>query len=258
MTAIVELKNATKIVKNGFDEEKIILNDVSLNIYEHDFITILGGNGAGKSTFLNAIAGSFSVDSGEILIEDKDVSNIVEHKRAAFISRVFQNPLDGTAPRMTVAQNMSLALRRGKTRGFKIGTTKEDRKLFKELLSTLDLGLEDRLDSEMGLLSGGQRQAIALLMATMTTPKLLLLDEHTAALDPKTQKKIMELTREKIEEKNLTALMITHTIQDAVKYGDRIIILHRGQLVRDINREEKEKLNAKELYELLYNLEESE
>ena len=258
MTAIVELKNATKIVKNGFDEEKIILNDVSLNIYEHDFITILGGNGAGKSTFLNAIAGSFSVDSGEILIEDKDVSNIVEHKRAAFISRVFQNPLDGTAPRMTVAQNMSLALRRGKTRGFKIGTTKEDRKLFKELLSTLDLGLEDRLDSEMGLLSGGQRQAIALLMATMTTPKLLLLDEHTAALDPKTQKKIMELTREKIEEKNLTALMITHNIQDAVKYGNRIIVLHRGELVRDIGKEEKEKLDAKVLYELLYNLEENE
>ena len=254
----IEIKNLDKIFFPGTNREQYALKNVSLDIKDGDFITILGGNGAGKSTFLNALAGSFSLDNGEILIEGKDVSNIVEHKRAEFISRVFQNPLDGTAPRMTVAQNMSLALRRGKNRGFKLGTTKVDRKFFKELLATLDLGLEDRLDSEMGLLSGGQRQAIALLMATMTAPKLLLLDEHTAALDPKTQKKIMELTRKKIEEKNLTALMITHNIQDAVKYGNRIIILHRGQLVRDINREEKEKLSAKELYELLYNLEESE
>lgn len=256
--SFIEIKNLDKTFFPGTNREQYALKNVSLDIKDGDFITILGGNGAGKSTFLNALAGSFSLDNGEILIEGRDISNIVEHKRAEFISRVFQNPLDGTAPRMTVSQNMSLALRRGKNRGFKLGTTKEDRKLFKELLVTLDLGLEDRLDSEMGLLSGGQRQAIALLMATMTTPKLLLLDEHTAALDPKTQKKIMELTRKKIEEKNLTALMITHNIQDAVKYGNRIIILHRGQLVRDINREEKEKLNAKELYELLYNLEESE
>lgn len=256
--SFIEIKNLNKTFFPGTNREQYALKNVSLDIKAGDFITILGGNGAGKSTFLNALAGSFSLDSGEILIEGRDISNIVEHKRAEFISRVFQNPLDGTAPRMTVAQNMSLALRRGKNRGFKLGTTKEDRKLFKELLATLDLGLEDRLDSEMGLLSGGQRQAIALLMATMTMPKLLLLDEHTAALDPKTQKKIMELTRKKIEEKNLTALMITHNIQDAVKYGNRIIILHRGQLVRDINREEKEKLNAKELYELLYNLEGSE
>lgn len=254
----IEIKNLDKTFFPGTNREQYALKNVSLDIKDGDFITILGGNGAGKSTFLNALAGSFSLDNGEILIEGRDISNIVEHKRAEFISRVFQNPLDGTAPRMTVAQNMSLALRRGRNRGFKLGTTKEDRKLFKELLATLDLGLEDRLDSEMGLLSGGQRQAIALLMATMTAPKLLLLDEHTAALDPKTQKKIMELTRKKIEEKNLTALMITHNIQDAVKYGNRIIILHRGQLVRDINREEKEKLSAKELYELLYNLEESE
>lgn len=254
----IEIKNLDKTFFPGTNREQYALKNVSLDIKDGDFITILGGNGAGKSTFLNALAGSFSLDNGEILIEGRDISNIVEHKRAEFISRVFQNPLDGTAPRMTVAQNMSLALRRGRNRGFKLGTTKEDRKLFKELLATLDLGLEDRLDSEMGLLSGGQRQAIALLMVTMTAPKLLLLDEHTAALDPKTQKKIMELTRKKIEEKNLTALMITHNIQDAVKYGNRIIILHRGQLVRDINREEKEKLSAKELYELLYNLEENE
>ena len=256
--SFIEIKNLDKTFFPGTNREQYALKNVSLDIKDGDFITILGGNGAGKSTFLNALAGSFSLDNGEILIEGRDISNIVEHKRAEFISRVFQNPLDGTAPRMTVAQNMSLALRRGKNRGFKLGTTKEDRKLFKELLATLDLGLEDRLDSEMGLLSGGQRQAIALLMATMTTPKLLLLDEHTAALDPKTQKKIMELTRKKIEEKNLTALMITHNIQDAVKYGNRIIILHRGQLVRDIYRQEKENLNAKELYVLLYNLEESE
>lgn len=256
--SFIKISKIDKTFFPGTIREQHALKYVSLEIKDGDFITILGGNGAGKSTFLNALAGSFSLDGGEILIEGKDVSNIVEHKRAGFISRVFQNPLDGTAPRMTVAQNMSLALRCGKVRGFKPGTTKEDRKLFKELLATLDLGLEDRLDSEMGLLSGGQRQAIALLMATMTTPKLLLLDEHTAALDPKTQKKIMELTREKIEEKKLTALMITHNIQDAVKYGNRIIVLHRGELVRDISKDEKEKLDAKALYELLYNLEESE
>ena len=245
--SFIKINKIDKTFFPGTIREQHALKNVSLEIQDGDFITILGGNGAGKSTFLNALAGSFSLDGGEILIEGKDVSNMVEHKRAGFISRVFQNPLDGTAPRMTVAQNMSLALRRGRVRGFKLGTTKEDRKLFKELLVTLDLGLEDRLDSEMGLLSGGQRQAIALLMATMTTPKLLLLDEHTAALDPKTQKKIMELTRQKIEEKKLTALMITHNIQDAVKYGNRIIVLHRGELVRDISKEEKEKLYAKAL-----------
>ena len=227
--SFIKINKIDKTFFPGTIREQHALKNVSLEIKDGDFITILGGNGAGKSTFLNALAGSFSLDSG-----------------------------DGTAPRMTVAQNMSLALRRGKTRGFKIGTTKEDKKLFRELLATLDLGLEDRLDSEMGLLSGGQRQAIGLLMATMTTPKLLLLDEHTAALDPKTQKKIMELTRQKIEEKKLTALMITHNIQDAVKYGNRIIILHRGELVRDISKEEKDKLDAKALYELLYNLEENE
>lgn len=254
----IEIKNIDKTFFPNTNREQHALKDVSLTINDGDFITILGGNGAGKSTFLNAIAGSFNLDNGEIIVEGEDVSKIVEHKRAEFISRVFQNPLDGTAPRMTVAQNMSLALRRGKTRGFKLGTTKEDRKLFKELLSTLDLGLEDRLDSEMGLLSGGQRQAIALLMATIKTPQLLLLDEHTAALDPKTQKKIMELTRLKIEEKNLTALMITHNIQDALKYGNRIIILHRGRLIRDISSEEKKDLDVKSLYELLYNLEDVE
>ena len=254
----IELKNINKVFNPNSNREHHALKNISLVINKGDFITIIGGNGAGKSTLFNAISGVFSLDSGSISINDVEISSTKEFERAKYISRVFQNPLDNTAPRMTVAQNMSLALRRGKTRGFKIGTTKEDRKLFKELLSTLDLGLEDRLDSEMGLLSGGQRQAIALLMATMTTPKLLLLDEHTAALDPKTQKKIMELTREKIEEKNLTALMITHNIQDAVKYGNRIIVLHRGELVRDIGKEEKEKLDAKALYELLYNLEENE
>ena len=254
----IELKNINKVFNPNSNREHHALKNISLVINKGDFITIIGGNGAGKSTLFNAISGVFPLDSGSISINDVEISSTKEFERAKYISRVFQNPLDGTAPRMTVAQNMSLALRRGKTRGFKVGTTKEDRKLFKELLATLDLGLEDRLDSEMGLLSGGQRQAIALLMATMTTPKLLLLDEHTAALDPKTQKKIMELTRQKIEEKNLTALMITHNIQDAVKYGNRIIVLHRGELVRDISKEEKEKLDAKALYELLYNLEESE
>ncbi|MGX7097253.1 ABC transporter ATP-binding protein [Gemella bergeri] len=254
----IEIKNIYKTFFPNTNRAQHALIDVNLTINNGDFITILGGNGAGKSTFLNAIAGSFLLDSGEILVDGKDISKIVEHKRAEFISRVFQNPLDGTAPRMTVAQNMSLALRRGRIRGLKKSITKEDRVLFKQLLKTLELGLEDRLDSEMGLLSGGQRQAIALLMATVKTPKLLLLDEHTAALDPKTQKKIMELTRKKVEEKNLTALMITHNIQDAVKYGNRIIILHRGRLIKDIYNEKKEKLDSKAIYELLYNLEDTE
>ena len=254
----IKLEKIDKTFFPNTNREMHALKEVSLDINEGDFITILGGNGAGKSTLLNAISGGFNLDSGSVVIDNNDVTNVAEHKRAAFISRVFQNPLQGTAPRMTVGENMALALKRGEKRGFKKSLTAEDRNFFKEQLKTLDLGLEDRLDSEMGLLSGGQRQAISLLMATMKSPKLLLLDEHTAALDPKTQKKIMTLTKEKVEEKNLTALMITHNIQDALKYGNRIIVLHRGRLVHDLNREEKEKLDAKSVYELLYNLEEME
>ena len=252
----IKIDNINKTFFPNTNREHHALRDVKLDIKEGDFITILGGNGAGKSTFLNAIAGVFSVDSGFISIAGEDVTQISEHKRAKHISRVFQNPLQGTAPRMTVAENMALALKRGKIRGFRKSDTKENRELFKKLLSSLELGLEDRLDSPMGLLSGGQRQAIALIMATMNSPKLLLLDEHTAALDPKTQKKIMQITNEEIINKNLTSLMITHNIQDALTYGNRLIILHRGEIVHDISQEEKQKLDSKKIYDLLYSLEE--
>ena len=258
MTAIVELKNATIVVNNGLNEEKVILDNVSLEIHEHDFITILGGNGAGKSTLFNTLAGTLPLTSGQVLIKGEDVTHYGPEKRAKYLSRVFQDPKMGTAPRMTVAENLLIAKFRGEKRGLVPRRLAQYKDEFKEVLSQIGNGLEKHVDTAVEFLSGGQRQAIALLMATMTTPKLLLLDEHTAALDPKTQKKIMELTREKIEEKNLTALMITHNIQDAVKYGNRIIVLHRGELVRDIGKEEKEKLDAKALYELLYNLEENE
>lgn len=247
----IKITNINKTFFPGTIREHHALKNINLEINKGDFITIVGGNGAGKSTFLNALAGTFSVDSGKILAEGDNITDMPEHKRAKHISRVFQNSLQGTAPRMTVAENMALAYRRGQRRLFNLGITKDNKTYFKEELSTLGLGLENRLDSEMGLLSGGQRQAISLLMATMKTPDLLLLDEHTAALDPKTQKIIMQLTKEKIEEKNITALMITHNIQDALSYGNRLIVLHQGELVRDFNAEEKAKLTRRDIYDLL-------
>ena len=255
---MLEIKDLNVIFNKDTVNEKHALCDLSLKLEDGDFVTVIGSNGAGKSTLLNSIAGNIDVDSGRIYNNGRDITYEKEYKRARYIGRLYQDPLKGTAPHMTIEENLGLAFSRGKRMRLGFGVRKSDRVYFKEVCKKLGLGLETRLTSEVGLLSGGQRQALTLLMATLETPELLLLDEHTAALDPKTQKKIMELTREKIEEKNLTALMITHNIQDAVKYGNRIIILHRGQLVRDINREEKEKLNAKELYELLYNLEESE
>ncbi|WP_025728108.1 ABC transporter ATP-binding protein [Atopobacter phocae] len=227
------------------------LRQVSLTITPGDFITIVGGNGAGKSTFLNAIAGSFPLDAGAILIEGKDISHQSESKRAQTISRVYQNPLQGTAPRMTVAENLSLAQRRGCRRGLKRGKTSQEIEQFYQQLQAMNLGLEHRLNSEMGVLSGGQRQAIALLMATIRAPKLLLLDEHTAALDPKTQRMMMELTQEKITTDHLTALMITHQLSDAIEYGNRLIVMHQGEIVRDLSAEEKAQLTTTSLYELL-------
>lgn len=253
--SFIEIKNVNKIFHSDIDEPYHALKNINLTIKSGDFITIVGGNGAGKSTLLNTLAGTLSVDSGNIILNKKDITRTKEYERAGFISRVFQNPLDGTAPRMTVAENMAIAIRRGEKRTFKNGIKKEDFKIFEEHLSSIGLGLETRLNTEIGLLSGGQRQAISLLMATMKKPELILLDEHTAALDPKTQKNIMKITDERIKEKNLTAFMITHNLQDALEYGNRLIIMHQGEIIRDFSNEEKKKLTISKLYEILSELE---
>lgn len=250
MTAIVELKNATKIVKNGFDEEKIILNDVSLDIYEHDFITILGGNGAGKSTLFNSIAGTLPLTSGTIRIMGEDVTHFSPEKRAKYLSRVFQDPKMGTAPRMTVAENLLIAKFRGEKRGLfprKLSAYKEE---FQETIEKVGNGIEKHLDTPIEFLSGGQRQALSLLMATLKRPELLLLDEHTAALDPKTSVALMELTNDFINKDHLTALMITHHMEDALKYGNRLIVMKDGRIIQDLNKDEKAKMKISDYYQL--------
>ena len=250
MTAIVELKNATKIVKNGFDEEKIILNDVSLEIYEHDFITILGGNGAGKSTLFNSIAGTLPLTSGSIRIMGEDVTHFSPEKRAKYLSRVFQDPKMGTAPRMTVAENLLIAKFRGEKRGLfprKLSAYKEE---FQATIEKVGNGLEKHLDTQIEFLSGGQRQALSLLMATLKRPELLLIDEHTAALDPKTSVALMELTNDFINKDHLTALMITHHMEDALKYGNRLIVMKEGQIIQDLNKDEKARMKISDYYQL--------
>lgn len=250
MTAIVELRNATKIVTNGFDEEKIILNDVSLDIYENDFITILGGNGAGKSTLFNSIAGTLPLASGSIRIMGEDVTHFSPEKRAKYLSRVFQDPKMGTAPRMTVAENLLIAKFRGEKRGLfprKLSSYKEE---FQATIEKVGNGLEKHLDTPIEFLSGGQRQALSLLMATLKRPELLLLDEHTAALDPKTSVALMELTNDFINKDHLTALMITHHMEDALKYGNRLIVMKDGQIIQDLNKDEKAKMKISDYYQL--------
>lgn len=250
MTAIVELKNATKIVTNGFDEEKTILNDVSLDIFEHDFITILGGNGAGKSTLFNTIAGTLPLTSGSIRIMGEDVTNYSPEKRAKYLSRVFQDPKMGTSPRMTVAENLLIAKFRGEKRGLfprKLSTYKEE---FQATIEKVGNGLEKHLDTPIEFLSGGQRQALSLLMATLKRPELLLLDEHTAALDPKTSVALMELTNDFINKDHLTALMITHHMEDALKYGNRLIVMKDGRIIQDLNKDEKAKMKISDYYQL--------
>ena len=250
MTAIVELRNATKIVKNGFDEEKIILNDVSIDIYEHDFITILGGNGAGKSTLFNSIAGTLPLTSGSIRIMGEDVTHFSPEKRAKYLSRVFQDPKMGTAPRMTVAENLLIAKFRGEKRGLfprRLSAYKEE---FQETIEKVGNGLEKHLDTPIEFLSGGQRQALSLLMATLKRPELLLLDEHTAALDPKTSVSLMELTDDFVSKDHLTALMITHHMEDALKYGNRLIVMKEGRIIQDLNKDEKAKMKISDYYKL--------
>ena len=244
---MLELKNICKTFNPGTINAKTALNDLSLTLADGDFVTVIGGNGAGKSTMLNATAGTFSVDSGRILIGGKDVTNLPEHKRAAFIGRVFQDPMMGTAPSMQIEENLALAARRGRQRGLSWGVTKTEREDYRALLASLGLGLESRLSTKVSTLSGGQRQALTLLMATIQRPDLLLLDEHTAALDPKTAAKVMELTNRVVGEEHLTTLMITHNMRDAIQYGSRLIMLHEGRVILDISGEDKRKLTVPDL-----------
>ncbi len=250
MTAIVELKNATKIVNTGIEEEKVILNDVSLDIFEHNFITILGGNGAGKSTLFNVIAGTLPLTSGSIYILGENVTSYSPEKRAKYLSRVFQDPKMGTAPRMTVAENLLIAKFRGEKRRLVPRRLSHYRKEFQETIDKIGNGLEKHLDTPIEFLSGGQRQALSLLMATLKRPELLLLDEHTAALDPKTSVALMSLTDEFVNRDQLTALMITHHMEDALKYGNRLIVMKDGQIIQDIHQEEKAKMTIADYYSL--------
>ena len=247
---MLDIKNIYKTFNAGTVNEKRALNGVSLHLAPGDFVTVIGGNGAGKSTTLNAVAGTWLVDEGTITIDGVDVTHLPEHKRAKYIGRVFQDPMMGTAATMQIEENLALALRRGKPRTLKIGITKEEREQYKEMLKILDLGLEERLTSKVGLLSGGQRQALTLLMATLVKPKLLLLDEHTAALDPKTAAKVLDATQKIIERDNLTTLMITHNMRDAITYGNRLIMMYDGHIVVDVSGEEKKNLTVEQLLNL--------
>ena len=244
---MLEIRNIYKTFNPGTVNEKVALNGLSLTLEEGDFVTVIGGNGAGKSTMLNAIAGAWSVDQGQILIDGEDVTRLPEHKRAKFLGRVFQDPMTGTAATMGIEENLALAKRRGCLRTLRPGIKKSEREEYKELLKILDLGLEERLTSKVGLLSGGQRQALTLLMATLKKPKLLLLDEHTAALDPKTAAKVLETTETIINREHLTTLMITHNMKDAIAHGNRLIMMMEGKVILDIRGEEKKKLTVEDL-----------
>lgn len=244
---MLKLDRVSKTFHPGTVHERKALSDLSLSLAEGEFVTVIGGNGAGKSTLLNAVAGVWQVDAGSIFLDGVDVTALPEHKRAAYIGRVFQDPMMGTAPGMQLEENLALALRRGERRGLKWRITAEERARYREMLKTLGLGLEDRMEVKVGLLSGGQRQALTLLMATLKRPKLLLLDEHTAALDPATAAKVMELTDTLVRSQSLTALMITHNMRHAITYGNRLIMMNAGKIVLDIRGEEKKKLTKEEL-----------
>ena len=247
---MLKITDLHKTFNAGTVNEKKALNGLNLTIEEGEFVTVIGGNGAGKSTLLNAISGVWKPDLGTIEVDGIDVTDMPEHKRAQFLGRVFQDPMKGTAPDMEIAENLAIASKRGLKRKFRRGVTKTGRKYYKELLATLELGLEERLSTKVGLLSGGQRQAVTLLMATMNHPKLLLLDEHTAALDPKTASKVLYLTDKIVKENNLTALMITHNMHDAIAYGNRLIMMHEGEILIDVKGEEKQNLTIEQLLKL--------
>ncbi|MBQ8789227.1 MAG: ABC transporter ATP-binding protein [Oscillospiraceae bacterium] len=244
---MLDLKGVKKTFNPGSITEKKALQGIDFHLNDGDFVTIIGGNGAGKSTLLNAIAGVWPIDEGSIHLAGQDVTAVPEHKRAALLGRVFQDPMTGTAANMQIEENLALAARRGKKRGLGWEVTKEERAKYHDMLVSLDLGLEDRLSAKVGLLSGGQRQALTLMMATMVKPKLLLLDEHTAALDPKTAAKVLEITDKVINENKLTALMITHNMSDAIKHGNRLIMMNEGKIVYDVSGEEKKNLTVEDL-----------
>ncbi|MBQ0060065.1 MAG: ABC transporter ATP-binding protein [Lachnospiraceae bacterium] len=244
---MLKIENVTKVFNAGTVNEKVALNGLSLHLNEGDFCTVIGGNGAGKSTMLNAIAGVWGVDEGNIIIDGQDVTKLPEFKRASFLGRVFQDPMMGTAPTMQIVENLALAARRGKKRTLRPSISKAEIEEFRDKLAMLDLGLENRMTTKVGLLSGGQRQAITLLMASLRQPKVLLLDEHTAALDPKTAAKVLELSDRIVEDNNLTTLMVTHNMRDAIAHGNRLIMLNNGRVVLDIAGEDKKKLTVSDL-----------
>ena len=247
---MLEIKDIWKIFNAGTVNEKQALRGVSLTLNDGDFCTVIGGNGAGKSTMLNAVAGTWAVDGGSISIGGVDVTHLPDYKRAPYIGRVFQDPMLGTAPTMQILENLALAARRGQRRRLRWGVTKAEKARYQEMLRGLDLGLEDRLTSKVGLLSGGQRQALTLLMASLKKPKLLLLDEHTAALDPKTAAKVLELSDRIVAESHLTTMMVTHNMKDAIQHGNRLIMMYDGKIVIDVSGEEKKKLTVPQLLEL--------
>lgn len=247
---MLKVSGVYKTFNPGTITEKKALKGIDLQLNEGDFVTVIGGNGAGKSTMLNMIAGVYPVDSGSIILDDVDVTKLSEHKRAKYLGRVFQDPMTGTAADMEIAENLAIANRRGMFRTLRHGVTRKERQQYVELLKTLDLGLEDRLHSKVGLLSGGQRQALTLLMATLKKPKLLLLDEHTAALDPHTASKVLALTEEIVSEHNITTLMITHNMNDAIRLGNRLIMMNDGKIIYDISGEDKKNLQVSDLLEL--------
>ena len=241
------IKHVSKTFNTNTINEKKALVDINLTLNEGDFVTVIGGNGAGKSTMLNMIAGVYPIDSGQIILDGKDISLLPEYKRAHLIGRVFQDPMMGTAADMEIQENLAFANRRGQRRGLAWGVKKEEKELLKKQLSRLGLGLENRMSNKVGLLSGGQRQALTLLMATSKKPKLLLLDEHTAALDPKTAKAVLDVTKEIVDEDQLTALMVTHNMKDAIQIGNRLIMMHEGRIIFDVAGEEKKKLTVEAL-----------
>ena len=244
---MLEIINVSKTFNIGTINEKKALNKLSLKLNPGDFVTIIGGNGAGKSTMLNMIAGVYPIDGGQIMIDGVDISRMPEHKRAKYIGRVFQDPMMGTSAGMQIDENLALAFRRGEKRGLSWGIKKNEKELYKEILAKLGLGLQTRMISKVGLLSGGQRQALTLLMATLKKPKLLLLDEHTAALDPQTAKTVLDLTEQIVAEQNLTAMMVTHNMKDALNIGNRLIMMHSGRVIYDVSGEEKKKLKVEDL-----------
>jgi putative ABC transport system ATP-binding protein len=244
---MLKLTDVCKTFNAGTVNEKVALDHLNLTLEDGDFVTVIGSNGAGKSTALNLIAGTYPADRGTIMLDDIDLTKMPEHKRAHYLGRVFQDPMMGTAPDMQIEENLSMAARRGSRRGFKWYISQDEREKYREMLKDLDLGLEDRMTSKVGLLSGGQRQALTLLMATLKKPKLLLLDEHTAALDPKTAAKVLELSDRIVAENKLTTMMVTHNMKDAIAHGNRLIMFHAGKIVIDVRGEKKMKLTAADL-----------